>query len=1020
MKRSLSLFLTLLVLAPLAWGQSGRNVSFGEVRSAGADAGPLRPVDAPAVRVFPALRAGSDAATWAGRMEGLASAAVSGKSQGGLLKLDAEARLLLMTRDALGKNSTGLLGLLPEVSVHASGGAVVINVLAEMAAGASTAHIEALGATVQTRVGTIVALGVPLDALAQVAARPEVLRVETSKQRRLSMLASRAEIRADLVHNGVGLPGPVQGENVVVGVLDSGLDVTHPDFFNEGGSRVQYLLEFQNGGTQAEWTKAQIDADPAAVSERDGNGGHGHGTHVTGTAAGGGRTDASLRGIAPRSDIIFVKGIRDPDSNGGFADNDVLAGVQYIFSKAAALGKPAVINLSLGGNGGPLDGTSLQDRALSDLVGPGRIIVAAGGNEGFDLIHAGGNHVPGLITQAMLMPAGAGQARADLWYAPGSVAEVGLAAYFVENGTLKLANFSGWLPVGNSFANWEPFTVDGQKVAEFAIDAATTQDPGSGDGNVYVVIRGNENLNPSQWIWGVVTRGPQAGRLDLWTQGAEVVPFTFGLAGYNELPGNTDQTVGSPASAQRIIAVGSYVTTNTWTSIDGNRYEWRNPNPNRQGAPVVPALGQRSYFSSVGPTRDGRVKPSIAAPGEFIFSTRSSHLTEGVGMDRSEVLPGGWHVGMQGTSMASPHIAGVVALMLQVNPSLNYEDALDILQQTARTDVQTGAVPNTQWGAGRVDALAAVQESLRRAGGNPGGGLQQATLSLFDPAGQQRNPALDAVLPVDTGFVAGMNLYGDRAKATAFSLPTNTTSAEVTAVNVWFGFKKPATARTYAIEVYSGTPQSGPTGTPLYRQEFAFSHALADADFSTAEAPTVHAFARPVQVNGPFYVSVDFGAYSPAEAGALSIVTTNLAQGRVGRTWEMTQNGGWIALSDSWNFGSGTGAHDLDLWIQAAIRYATSTPVDTDQNPSALRLHLAGPNPFRDATMLAYGVPQSGPVSLEVFDLLGRRVATLVDGVQPTGTYTVPFAPEALSSGLYLARITAAGQSRTLYLTHID
>ncbi len=1025
MKRLFSLLLVVLAFAPGAGAQSGRTFSQDGIRTSENPAGPVLRAAMPTVRLQPVFTAGPDAALWASRLTGVAPGFASGKGNAAFAKLDATARLLLGARAGLGKNAAALASAVPEAAVHVDGSAVFVDVMADLAPGASLAALEALGAAVQARVGNLVALRVPLDALEALAARTDVREIETSRRRRPAMAASRADIRADLVHAGVGLPGPVQGEGVVVGVLDSGLDVTHPDFFNEGGSRVQFLRELKAGNAQADWTKAQIDAGPAAVSERDGNGGGGHGTHVAGTAAGGGRADASMRGIAPRADIVFVKGVRDADSDGGFSDNDIVAGTQFIFARAAALGKPAVVNLSLGSNGGPLDGTGLLDRMLSDLVGPGRLIVVAGGNEGFDLLHAGGTTVPGQFNQTMLLvPEKTTFSQADIWYEQGAVTDVGLVAYYIENQTLKQGAFSGWMPIGNAHANWQPFVQDGQTIAEYAIDAATTRDAGNGDGNAAVYIRSTAQADASNWIWGIVTKGTKADRVDLWAGNGEFVNFGFNLQGFTEMVGNTDQTLGTPASGDKIIAVASYVTTNTWTNIDGNRYEAVNPSPSRDGTGVTPVLGQRSYFSSIGPRRDGRAKPEIAAPGERIFSARSSHLTEGVGVRRENLFAGGQYLATQGTSMASPHVAGVVALMLQVNPTLDYAAALDILQKTARTaDTHTGVLPNVQWGAGRVDALAAVQEALRRAGGNPGGGVQRATLSRFDAAGQQRNFTLDDAFPVDSGFVAGTNRYGDRAKATLFNLPANVTTAEVTEVNVWFGYKQPGVSRKYAIEIYPAV-NGAPAATSVFRQEFDLSHAQADALFTTPEAPTAHTLSAPVRVNGPFYVAVDFGSY-PAQvgqvAGALAIVHTAPASARVPHVWEKWADGTWHNLSDAWWGNNGApGTDGVDLWIQAGVQYATATPVEEDVQPEALSLRLAGPNPFRESTALAYGVPQTGRVTVEVYDLLGRRVATLVDGIQPAGTYTVAFAPASLASGLYVARLQAGGQTRVQRLVRAE
>ena len=158
-----------------------------------------------------------------------------------------------------------------------------------------------------------------LDDIQTVAGNPSVLKMEASRIQRALHYNSRALIGVDKVHLGQELPQAYKGEDVIVGVIDSGIDFDHPDFQGEDGTRLLYLLEYS--ATQPEpfiWTKTDIDQKPEEVTQIDGAGGSGHGTHVTGSAAGGGKTDPDFTGMAPESDIIFVKGIRDHQSDGGF------------------------------------------------------------------------------------------------------------------------------------------------------------------------------------------------------------------------------------------------------------------------------------------------------------------------------------------------------------------------------------------------------------------------------------------------------------------------------------------------------------------------------------------------------------------------------------------------------------------------------------------------------------------------------------------------------------------------------
>ncbi len=535
------------------------------------------------------------------------------------------------------------------------------------------------------------------------------------------MNAGRVDIRADRVHNGIDLPGQYRGENVIVGVIDSGIDFTHPDFSDEDGTRILYLLEYTDNG-QNEWTKEQIDSEPDSVTQRDDDEGFGHGTHVTGIAAGGGKHNEDFSGIAPNSDIIFVKGM----INGGFSDADVVAGCFYIFQKAGELEKPAVINLSLGSNWGPLDGTSLYEQALSSLTGPGRIIVTAAGNEGFMNIHAGAQLNPQERHGTLLIADNPDQALINMWFPTWvsdddtltNISQVAIGAFTVDaNNNLVYLGNTDFVAAG-SFMGLTPFVAGGDTVGTVIIDARTLSDPRNFDGNIQFGIFGdlNNNIDIRDVIWLILYDTPEdgGGWFDMWTVGGEFLHYTVGLQNITEIPGDTDLTVVTPASALLTIAVASYVTKNEWVDVDSVQRQWLNPHPNRiPNQTVVPDIGQRSYFSSKGPTRDRRrFVPEIAAPGELIFSAFSSHLTAGVGYQRELLLQGDRYLGMQGTSMAAPHVTGIIALMLQVDPMLTYESVVAILQETARVDVWTGAVPNFEFGGGKVDAFAAINRVI--------------------------------------------------------------------------------------------------------------------------------------------------------------------------------------------------------------------------------------------------------------------------------------------------------------------
>ena len=150
------------------------------------------------------------------------------------------------------------------------------------------------------------------------------------------------------------------GSGAIVGVIDSGVDFTHNDFRNsDGTTRILFICDqtdapqvsdqtcpgdgSTSGGTL--WIEAQINAallSQGSIRQTDSVG---HGTHVLGSAAG---NDSTFGGMVPGADIIFVKA-----GNAGFKTTNLLSALDFIDQQATALGKPFVINMSLGGHIGP-------------------------------------------------------------------------------------------------------------------------------------------------------------------------------------------------------------------------------------------------------------------------------------------------------------------------------------------------------------------------------------------------------------------------------------------------------------------------------------------------------------------------------------------------------------------------------------------------------------------------------------------------------------------------------------------
>ncbi len=519
------------------------------------------------------------------------------------------------------------------------------------------------GVPVSFATASVAVVSVTAGELAGLLADERVTYVEASWRASPSLDVSVETVRADRVHEAV--PG-AQGEGVIVGIVDSGIDYRHLDFRTdqdgdgfEESTRVLALWDQTWGLFGASYDRADIEAALAepgdgTVKQVDRDG---HGTHVAGIAAGdGSSSSAGFEGVAPSAWIIAVKTT--------FFTADILEAVGFIFQEAERRAMPAVVNLSLGGHAGPHDGTSALERGLEELVRkPGRAIVVAAGNEGNLPIHISGTLDRGAKT--FELQAGAREASMELWYPGDSTFSVSMSS---PSGALVVApagGTSGYVP-----------TPDGTAYID---NASLGRNPNNGDREV--VVRITETAAGARWRITVRDEGG-GGRFDGW-----VTTLAGTIVG-----GDAVSTIDEPGNSRGVVTVGSFDSKASWPSTAGDQDDAGNVAP-----------GALSAFSSRGPTRDGRIKPDLTAPGAWICSS----LSAWVQAPADERHPDGVHVVRRGTSMAAPHVTGTVALLLELEPALSADEIRDTLIESARRDADVSVGP--QWGYGKLDAWSAAQ-----------------------------------------------------------------------------------------------------------------------------------------------------------------------------------------------------------------------------------------------------------------------------------------------------------------------
>jgi subtilisin family serine protease len=882
--------------------------------------------------------------------------------------------------------------------------------------------VQMAGGIVGSRLGEVVTARLPLSQVYRLADSPGVEFVEASTLMYPTLDTSVPEIGVDILHGG---GYNLKGDSVLVAIYDSGIDFTHDDFRNSDGTTriVAIWDQTDNSGSPpsgyvdgSEWTQAQIDAElitPGTVTQVDVTG---HGTHVAGIAAGNGLATGggqdSLRhvGVAPEADILVIKGGDDV-----FQSADVLDGVAYAFAKAASLGLPMVVNLSLGGHTGSHDGLSAYEQGLDAQVGTGQVIVIAAGNEGSMAVH-------GQTTVTSISPVntiqfditdytpevGADNDKVsfDIWYE--SSANVSVMVTAPGNTTYG--------PYGWSTA----LTVNDQ--SEGAVEIQSGSGGAGLDNRMILEVRdetvGQEPANGTWTLTFDLTIGSTA-TVDLW-----IYETSFGGTQRATVTGGTpDYAVAIPGTAIEPITVGSYVTKHSWTAFDALTYSYLGSD----------RTADYSTFSSWGPSRDGRTKPEITAPGQGIMSALSLDMFY---PGDSWVDLDGVHRLSQGTSQAAPHVTGVVALMLQSDDTLTNAAIKGHLISSARSDGFTGSLPNPTWGHGKLDGKAAV-DSASGGGDTTGPGItigihrnsvltNYLDLYFFPDEPLTGPPDVDVegtVVSMATISTSEGALYvGD------FRIPTDG-SYTITAVADDLFANQSTVTRTFSTvlvtnelggHLLSSDGMVSVAVSPgsvdrdgylvLTRLDEDAPHVVADAGPenvlrkpSASEAGFSPAYAL-LPENGTLRqaMRLEF-AYNPADLRGTDPLALGIYRWD-GGTWQPVESYVDVRRQRVEATVDRLGIYRLQ---------ASDAAAEIGQIRTAL--HPNYPNPFNGGTQVRFTLARPAEAELFVLNVRGQRVRTLVSGIQPAGGHVITWdgrgpSGQRLASGVYLLVLRVEGR----------
>ncbi len=450
----------------------------------------------------------------------------------------------------------------------------------------------------------------------------------------------------------------LRGNGTIVGIIDSGIDYTHPDFRSEDNlSRILYIWDQTGTGpppsgfTQGtEYNRTQIDealqsAVPFSVIPPMDT--VGHGTAVAGIAAGNGRASGGQeQGAAPEASLIVVR-LGQQGGRSFARTTEIMRALKYIFDKAQSLDRPLAVNLSFGTNNGAHDGSSLFETYIDDMAQKWKAaIVVASGNEG-----AVGHHFAGQVRQS--------ETTQTSFVTGGGLQSMYITFWknFVDTFTLELI-----APSGQSSGILRPeeatrsLQMDGIPIAIYYGQPTHYNE----DQEVFFQLQSTGIPFPAG-VWQLKVYGEQVtdGRFDIWLPTTEEVGADTAF-----LNPTTDTTLSLPSTARNVITVGGYNAL----------------------------INSAASFSGRGYTRNSvYVKPDLVAPAVNVLAPRI-----GGGYDR-----------FTGTSMAAPFVTGSAALMMEWgivqnhDPFLYGQRAKAFLQKGAQRDASR-TYPNPVWGYGTL------------------------------------------------------------------------------------------------------------------------------------------------------------------------------------------------------------------------------------------------------------------------------------------------------------------------------
>jgi len=518
--------------------------------------------------------------------------------------------------------------------------------------------------------------------------------------------SARYYSRVEKVHMGEGFDMPYTGKGVIVGVIDCGVDFNHINFCDsEGNTRVKAVyMPYDNTGKtimvnrivlpgtcfeSPEKIQALTTDDPKTT----------HGTQTAGIAAGSYK-EGGWYGIATEADIVVCAMPEDK-----LSDVNLAHCISYIDDYAHRMGKPYVVNISLGYNVGPHDGTSFISSIFKQFAGPGKVFVVAAGNDGDAAVCIHESIQTKNDTITTLLGGYYGGLRrsgyVNAWSDEGKPFNTRMIVVDTRTGNIVYKSRSLGATAVGVMAEFN--TDEDEQLGQYYTGNVAFSGTMELNGNGSSLMKIDMTAREPHYVMGFQYYSPVSTSLDIWT--SQYASFNnYGLSWVSK--GTSVGSISELATTDSVISVGSYNTRQYVPLRDGTMYYRHFSKP-----------FEMSYYSSYGPDEAGVNRPDVCAPGSVVISSANRYDIDAPNMEYWQ--PSVFIDGVEypycpdlGTSMSAPVVTGAVALWLQANPELSTADVRNVLRKTSYKDSYVKSGDATRWGSGKLDINAGMRYVL--------------------------------------------------------------------------------------------------------------------------------------------------------------------------------------------------------------------------------------------------------------------------------------------------------------------